>query len=109
MTSVSLPNGYSIQIRKEEIPKRGRSLFRDYDREQVTYELVDDKGKVTYRLPIPLCSLEEVLIASKTVSDAKAKKDQNQKVKTDFELQIQMDRASSLRKFSPYTRPPGSN
>lgn len=57
---IGLANGYKILLRRESISKVGRSIFRDFDSEQVVIEIVDQKGKVTKRLPIPSRASHEV-------------------------------------------------
>ncbi len=59
-THIHLPNGYAIHIKREEISHVGRSIYRDFDKEQVVLEIVDPKGKVTKRLPIPASCAHDI-------------------------------------------------
>jgi hypothetical protein len=58
---INLPNGYAIAIRREKISHVGRSIFREFDGEQVVLEIVDRRqDKTTKRLPIPASVTEEI-------------------------------------------------
>ena len=59
-TTIKLPNGYQIRIKKEEISHVGRSAFRGFDKEQVVLEISDTKGKITNRFGIPSSISQEV-------------------------------------------------
>jgi|HigsolmetaAR204D_1030405.scaffolds.fasta_scaffold01825_1 hypothetical protein len=58
---INLPNGYAIAIKKEKISHVGRSIYRDFDSEQIVLEIVDRRqDKTTKRLPIPASATEEI-------------------------------------------------
>jgi hypothetical protein len=57
---ISIPNGYQLRVKQESISHVGRSIYREIDSNQVVFEIVDDRGKVTKRLGIPACILPEV-------------------------------------------------
>lgn len=57
---LELENGYAILVRRERISTCGRSIFREIDEEQIVLEILDEKGKVTKRLPIPAKKSDQV-------------------------------------------------
>ena len=57
---VHLENGYAISIRRERISTCGRSIFREIDEEQLVFEILDESGRVTKRLPIPAKKSEQI-------------------------------------------------
>jgi hypothetical protein len=58
--SISIPNGYQLRVTHGVIPVKGRSIYRQIDENQVTFEIVDEQGRVTKRLVIPACIVQEV-------------------------------------------------
>lgn len=59
--NVELENGYVISIRREKIPRVGRSIFREIASEQFVLEIVDRSGQVTKRLPFPENARAEIV------------------------------------------------
>lgn len=57
---ITLPNGYSLQMKKEKISHVGRSIYRGFSQEQVVFEIRDASGRVTKRLTIPETIRREV-------------------------------------------------
>jgi hypothetical protein len=95
MRGIDLPNGYFIQVKKEQVSNVGRSLFRGLEQEQVVLEMIDQRGKSVYRFPIPFSVFTNFLELVDRVSDVPAivKKTET---RTYWQTQIEIEKAERL-------------